>query len=315
MIKWLSCLFVASWGALSAFYDPARLEEEPWFSGTLLAPVTSVVKAGNIVLQPYLNVICQKGVYSPQWTNKTTPDFWVVNPNALLVFGLTEWMDVEMVPQVLWQETRGRSFVGPGDLLVGCDFQLYEGTKTSFPSVLLTLGEIFPVGNYQRLDPRKLQVDATGLGAFVSEVSITLYKQYALRNGHYMSAAFGVIASFPSHVHVNGYNAYGGSGGTQGIVHPGNYFTTILSFEYTLTQNWILAFDTEYIHNDANRFRGTTEALVGSLSRDQINCAPAIEYSFSKRMGLVAGAYFSAFGRNSARFCGGIITLSYVYPP
>jgi hypothetical protein len=318
MFKRLSLAFVLLSGTLAAFCGRHAEKSDvpgPWFNGTLLSPVTSVVKAGNIVMQPYLSVLNYTGTFNNGWGRNSSPDFLVVNPYALLVFGLTEWMDIELTPQWFYQQTRGFSFTGPGDLLIGLDFQLIDGTNKPYPSLLLSLEELMPAGKYQRLNPGEFNVDATGLGAWTSEIFLTFYQEYALKCGHFMSVALGFGYAIPSDVHVNDFNSYGGGLGTAGTVSPGNYFTTILSFEYTLTQRWILAFDTEYIHNNRNRFQGTTVAPVGNPSADQINFAPAIEYSFTDRVGIVGGLFFSALGRNTNSFCGGIVTLSYVYPP
>lgn len=301
-------------GVLSAQEEKITGSDDgPWLTGTLLAPVTSVVTAGNIVIQPFLYVLNNNGLYDPLGDGAITPNTWSVNPSLQLTFGLTEWMDFEIIPQVFYQNAEGASAFDVGDTLVGVDFQLFDGTNKVMPSVLLSLEEIMPTGKYQRLNPAKNTADSTGKGSWISQASLVFYKLIALSNGHYLSAALDFTYSLPTHVYVNNYNAYGGGPKTKGQVTPGNYFTSILSFEYTLTKNWVLALDSLYIHSNSTGFQGTTSFPVGGPSSDQLSFTPAIEYNFNKRLGVIAGAWFTAWGKSSSRFAGAVVSLSYVY--
>lgn len=72
------------------------------------------------------------------------------------------------------------------------------------------------------------------------------------------------------------------------------------------TQRWVLALD--LVQNYAAGFRlNGTNAMGGSVqstsgSSTTIALAPAIEYNFSSRMGLIVGVEFSAAGRNTPSY-------------
>ncbi|HEV7737507.1 MAG TPA: hypothetical protein VGO47_09080, partial [Chlamydiales bacterium] len=127
-----------------------------------------------------------------------------------------------------------------------------------------------------------------------------------------------------------------GGFGTKGKIMPGNSFQSIVSFEYTLTQNWVLALDNVYMHTDATQFCGNPGtnapdvgvgvpssgtgvsvsvpvATIGTPSSEQVSFAPAIEYNFSRNFGIIAGCWFTAWGRNSTEFRSAIINFDYTY--
>ncbi|HEX2583220.1 MAG TPA: transporter, partial [Chlamydiales bacterium] len=115
-------------------------------------------------------------------------------------------------------------------------------------------------------------------------------------------------------VYVRGANAYGGDSSTNGLVRPGNAVQLIVSFEYTLTQNWALALDTYYQHLNRSTFSGNSDGKkVGAPSSEQFSLAPAIEYNFSKKLGIIGGVWFSVASRNTPQFISGVLNLTYTY--
>ncbi len=120
---------------------------------------------------------------------------------------------------------------------------------------------------------------------------------------------------------MKGFNIYGGGYKTRGKVYPGNAFSAILSFEFTFNEHWVFALDNVYTHANKIRFSGNPGFLVpdlvpstvGGPSTEQLSFAPAIEYNFSSHLGMIAGSWFSAMGRNSLEFRSGIISVIYVF--
>ena len=94
------------------------------------------------------------------------------------------------------------------------------------------------------------------------------------------------------------------------------FFSTDLAFEYTLTQNWALALDVLYVHNNHTRFsghKGSTYGIpnsVGGPSSEQFSLAPALEYNWSSNCGVIAGVWFSVAGRNTADFINGVVAIN-----
>ena len=288
----------------------------PWFTGTLLAPTGMVVPIGHYCIQPYFDFNTDTGAYNRHWHDTSTPNFFSYATALNLIFGLTEWMDVEMFPAVQYNHTKGRSAWHFADFPLLFGFQLLSAEKYEyFPGIQLQLTENFPTGKYQKLEPNKLGTDISGNGSFATTASLVFYKVYYLQGLHYISmiAAFGHTYYAP--VHIRGYSFYGGGHRCAGKVYPGNSYEGILSLEFSLNRHWVLALDTLYIHLNKDRFQGTpgVNASVGRPSSESLSFAPAIEYNFNENWGIITGVWLSAIGRNSAVFRNALVSFVYQY--
>jgi hypothetical protein len=294
----------------------------PWFTGPLIVPVPTVVPYGDFEIQSYFYLTTNTGTYNAHWSSVEAPHkFFSFSPQIQCFFGLTPWCDIVLIPQFAYNISSHHHSIHFGDFPVGLDFQLLDSNATPyFPGIKFTIKETFPTGNFQRLNPSKLLTDQTGAGTFASTFNVILYKVYHIYALHWLSTTYSAAYTVNSPVNVHGFNAYGGGFGTKGTAMPGNSFQGIISFEYTLNQNWVLAFDNVYVHTDATQFCGKhgktatgSQASVGAPSSEQISFAPAIEYNFSSRFGIIAGCWFSAWGRNSTKFRSGVINFDYTY--
>jgi hypothetical protein len=286
----------------------------PWLTGSLLSPAGTVVPEGHGKLKNYLFITVDTGRYDSDWKVHSQPSFYRINPRLNWRFGLTEWMDIQVIPQLFYNITQGESSVHVGDFPVALEFQLIDATAYKwFPGVKLSLREIFPTGKYQKLNPRKKRTDATGNGSFGSQPGLVFYKLYALKDAHFLTAKLTVDYAFYTSVHVKGFNEFGGGYGTNGKVCPGSFLQTLLSFEYTIDENWVFAIDGVYYHRNKNSFSGTTSAPVGGPSSDQISFAPALEYNYSDNFGIIAGVWATIWGRNATQFTSGVVNFEYKY--
>ena len=305
------------WGILNAQSDPA-----PWLTGPLIAPVGTVVPYGDFTVKSYLYWITNTGSYNKNWQAVSAAEnFYTLNAQFLCFFGLTPWCDLNIIPQVFYRTTSNQHSVRCGDLTVGLDVQLLAADLTPyFPGIKLAVREIFPIGNFQCLHPRKLGTDETGAGTFATQFDLVFYKRFHLYGSHWLSATFSAQYTVNTPVNVHGFNTYGGGFGTNGKALVGNSFQGIVSFELTLNQNWVFALDQVYTHTDRTEFLGSpgiafsgTFADVGKPSSEQLSFAPAIEYNVSSHFGVIAGCWFSAFGRKSAEFRSGVVNFEYTY--
>lgn len=311
----LSVLFILSIGLFSslAAYGGAKQKDKedlPWLTGTLLAFPGTTIPKGKLLVQPYLFATINHAVYDSHWKPRSIPNLYNINHELFLVAGLTDWMDVQVTPGVFYNLSRGKSSVQSADLPVGMDFQLLKPIVYKwFPGILLSIREILPTGKFRDLDPKLGLTEASGFGSFETNLSLIFFKIYQIKDKHYLSATLALEYYYLSTIHVRGFNIYGGGFGTDGTVRPGNTFTALLSLEYTLTKNWVLAFDAQYVHANRSPFSGkqgvslTGEpALVGLPSRESISLAPAIEYNFSKTFGILGGYWFTTSGKNTFSF-------------
>lgn len=311
----LGCVF-------RAFPKEASLEEGPWLTGPLLSPQGTVVLYGEILLKSYLYGIVKTGQYDKNWHAVSLTDeyslvednFFSLQLHLMSFFGLTPWCDLNITPQVFYQNSSGQQAAYLGDLTVGLDFQLLEATASPyFPGIKLAVREVFPTGRYQMLSPRKMYTDQTGEGAFATQFALVFYKVFSLCHRHWLSMTASAEYTIPSAVEVLGFTAYGGGFGAHGTVLPGNRLQGIVSFEGTINRHWVLALDSVYIHADRSSFMGEPgisfagrDADMGRASSEQWSLAPAIEYNWSESMGVIVGSWFSLMGRNSLQFYSGV---------
>ena len=61
---------------------------------------------------------------------------------------------------------------------------------------------------------------------------------------------------------------------------------------------------------DAGKDSTGLEALNGGPFNDNLSLAPAIEYNFTPDLGLLAGVWFSVWGRNSLDFVSGVVSVT-----
>ncbi len=305
MKKWLAILFLS--GMLSA-------SEEPWLTGPLIAPPGTITPYGSFMIQPYITYskIIDNHSNTSQASSKNLTS---LNPELYLYFGLSPWCDINIISEFYYNSANNQKSCQFGDFIVGFDFQLLEPDHTPyFPGIQLSVREVFPTGKHQQLNPKKLQADLAGAGTFATQFDLIFYKVSRLGKAHWLSTTVSIQYTITSLVHVRGFNAYGGNFSTDGIVRPGNAFQMIVSFEYTLDQNWALALDNYYQHTDRSTFSGNTDGnKVGSPSSEQFSLAPAIEYNFSKKLGLIGGVWFSIIQRNTPQFVSGVMNLTYAY--
>ena len=312
-------LFICS---LLANILPEEEHLSPWLTGPLIAPMGKVVPYGDFVLKSYVYGGVETGRYNENWKAVSSEnDFYSFKIEFLAFLGLTSWCDLNVIPQVFYQTTSNQHYGYPGDLTVGLDFQLMEEDFTPyFPGIKFAVREVFPTGNFEFFHPRKLGADRTGGGSFSTQFDLVLYKVFHLGGKHWLSTTLSGEYMIQTPVNVHGFNTYGGGFGTRGTALPGNRFQGILSFELTLNQNWVLAFDTIYTQTDATQFFGLPGityygryATVGTPSSEAFQLAPAIEYNWSPHLGVIGGCWFSVMGRNSAQFQSGVINFQYTY--
>ncbi|HSX11596.1 MAG TPA: hypothetical protein VLF94_07780 [Chlamydiales bacterium] len=300
------------WVLVAILFLREMSAQSPWLTGPLIAPTGTAVPYGDVMVKSYLYVTTNTG---------SEENFYTINAQVLCFFGLTPWCDLNVIPQVIYNTTSHQHSVHSGDLTVGLDFQLMAADFTPyFPGIKFAVREVLPTGNFQRFSPRKLGTDQTGGGTFATQLDLVLYKVFHLSGLHWLSTTFSTQYTINTPVDVHGFNAYGGGFGANGTALPGNSFQGIVSFELSLNQNWVLALDNVYTQTNATPFFGIpgiafthTFADVGKPSSEQFSFAPAIEYNLSSHFGIIAGCWFSAWGRNRAPFRSGVVNFDYVY--
>lgn len=289
---------------------------EPLYAGTLLQFYGENIPPGHLSVEPYVYALRQYGTYNSHWhvahSPKITSQQWFV----FLETGITPFVDFNLILPAESTQGYGKSSVLFSDIEAYFGFQLARAKKeTWLPDIRLLVGESFPTGKYQNLNPRKQGGDISGSGAYETTLILVLDKTYYWFRTHPIALNLNLYYTWLSKVKVHGFNAYGGSADTKGVVRAGNQFEMNLAAEFSLTRNWVVGTDLHYIHFDRSSFHGNpgSGAAPGLASSEQWSLAPCIEYNFSESFNVSWGAWFSLLGRNAPAFAGGIATVYWYF--
>lgn len=333
---------------------PSGLEEQtadnpsergPWLTGPLLSPSANTLPKGHINVEPYLYANNNLGSYDNNWKfQKFVDPLHNINVIVLFQVGLASRVDMSIAPQGFysWVGDKAESFRF-GDMGMALGFQLIkEQPKTWVPGVKFSFGEILPLGVYENLDPNKLGTDSSGSGSFATSFRLTFSKLFHFQGDNYLAFRLAVWSTLFTPVHVHGFNSYGGNSSTNGRVHPGTLFATILGVEYTITKHWALALDILASYSNKTTFHSSVPGVMasgnGSLSGGRgrvvfqtpngdinvdflapvgnprpsfsLSFAPALEYNFNQMYGLILGVWFTACGKNTTSFINGVLALN-----
>ena len=289
----------------------------PWLTGPIVCPSAHVVPYGHINYEPYFNANVITGAYNGHWKPQSKKNFYNMNVQGLIQFGIAPRLDFTMVPQFSWNHTDGASHWVGNDLPLGLDFQIYSDTPGTWaPAVKLGLKATVPIGRYQKFDPNDKGTDDGGSGSWNPAAGLVFGHLFHFTGVHFLASRLAFFYTIPNSVHVKGLNNYGGGRHTYGRVYPGQTFFSDLGLEYTLAQKWALALDIVYTHTTHTRFKGRkgkTDGVpnsIGAPSNEEFSLAPAIEYNWNENCGVIAGVFFSVAGRNTAEFINGVIAVN-----
>jgi hypothetical protein len=333
----LGFLTLTSVMAEEKFVPPEQIKEEvnqaqidveraqkmfnPWFTGPIIAGSASMMPPGVGMFQPYFYTIDNYGIFDKDRHTVSQPDLWQVSPQFVFQTGITSWMDIFAAPQLFINNRHSQWYTGFADLPIGLGFKVCD-EGVYYPKMKIQLSETFPTGKYQNLNPKKAGADAIGAGSYQTGFSFRMSKILFWWTPHPVAVRAVTTYTVPTTVHVNGYNAYGGGVGTHGKVRPGNNFNADLGIEFSINQRWVLANDFVYQFNDKTKFSGTKGIdpatglpnVVGLPSSDVLQLAPAIEYNFNENLGILAGVWFTVWGRNTSNFIDYVFSLCWVFP-
>lgn len=276
----------------------------PWFTGPLLAPSARVVKPGHLKLQMYLNTFVKVGEYNKHWHSESIPHFYSEQLRVQVKFGIFDRVDIQVAPRVVYQWTEGESAFHFGDLPLNLNVQILRPlTLDEGPSLKFSFIANAPVGKFERLNPDKKHTDVSGSGCWFPGLGLNLSQFWYFYDHHYLEIRVTSAYRFGIPVHVERFNAYGD---VSGKVYPGSYFIFDTALQYSFTQRWGAACDFRYEHHQRTR------SNVHSMKRkagEEFSLAPAIEYNFSKNIGMIGGVWFTIAGKNMPQFVNGMFSL------
>ncbi|MGH8267857.1 MAG: transporter, partial [Steroidobacteraceae bacterium] len=281
---------------------------EAWWTGPLLAPNASTFPPGHALVETYVYDVITDGRYDRARRRQAATGEHDLGSLTYLIYGLTDRVAVGLLPRFGFNEPAGApnsSAPGMGDIGAQLQYGLTSFHEGGWmPATAVVIAETFPTGRYDRLQRAS---DGFGAGAYTTAVSWYSQQYLWLRNGRILRVRLDLTYALSSSVPVQDASVYGTSGGFRGRAYPGDSFNADAAAEYSVTRNWVLATDLVYQHNGSTRVAGTRAGAAGALgfanlqfgSSEYLALAPAVEFNWSARVGVIAGARIFFAGRNT----------------
>jgi hypothetical protein len=274
--------------------------DDAWWTGPLLAASPGSLTPGHFLIEPYLFDAIPQGHYDNEGKRRPAPHANDFGSQSYLLYGLTDNVGIGLIPRFGFNDIsvgRDSSKPGVGDLSVQAQYGLTRFKEGSWiPTTAFVVQETLPTGKYDRLGDRP--ADGLGLGTY--STNLALYSQYFfwMPNGRILRTRLDVSYSISGSAGVRDVSVYGTAEGFRGRARPGNVTVVDAAGEYSLSHHWVLAMDVVYEH-DGNTHVYDSGLNVNSDTAHTWSLAPAIEYNFNSRVGIIAGAKFTVAGRNA----------------
>lgn len=275
---------------------------------------------GYANVQPYVVVTDSYAQFNSNHHSVNQPNLVTLNPFIVVQAGVTDTMDflVNLGGVVNWKS--GQSGGGFSDMSATIGFPICRQSPY-VPQMKLTLQQLFPTGCYKHLNSDGLNLNASGGGAYQTTFAYAISKILFWATQHPMNVRAFLGYTLSTTAHVSGFNSYGGGFGTSGKVRPGHTLAADLGIEWSLSRPWVFALDVVYKATNRTKFHGNpgttasgAPASVGGGYSDNLSLAPAIEYNWNRNFGFIGGVQFSVYGRNSANFASGLLSVTYTFP-
>jgi len=275
--------------------DAQSAEAERWrtamqsarWTGPLLASNANTLPQGHVYTEPYFFDGISGGDHHP-------------GSSGFYQYGLRDNWTVGMQPFFSLGMKRYNREVAIGDFKLLSQVRVSNFTPDHrVPSVALVTNLVLPTGKFDRLGAVK---NGHGSGTFAPEIGVNV-QQYFLVGDRLLRGRINVLHQFPLRTDVRDRSVYGTSQGFRGHARPGAKSTLILGAEYSLTKEWVLAFDVEADAWGRTRVRGRD--ALGATVREtspkswNVGFAPAVEYNWSDRAGAIFGVWVVPKGHNT----------------
>ena len=312
-MKFAPFLLLISMPAFSESTASRQALDEAWWTGPLLAASASTLPRGHFLVEPYLFDVITHGRLDAHGNRVSTPHENDFGSQSYLLYGVTDRISAGLIPRFGYlKSSQGPSSSGlqAGDLTLQAQYRLTQFQEGSWiPTLSFVVGETVPTGKYDRLDQHP--GDGFGAGAYTTILSLYSQEYFWLSSGRILRMRLDLSYSLSSEVAVRGVSVYGTGAGFSGQARPGDSFTGDVSWEYSVTRNWVLAFDLVYEHDASTIVRGSYSASSGDSW--SVGFAPAIEYNFNSRIGVIAGTRLIPAGRNTSISVTPVVAINMVF--
>ena len=285
--------------------------DDAWWTGPIIANSAVTLPQGHYLIEPYLYDVISDDAES-------------LGSLTFMLYGATDALTVGLVPVFGYNKgVHGTRSAGPdvADSSVLLQYRLREYQEGSWlPAVSLQLQHTLPTGRYDQLDPAS--ADGFGGGAHSTLLQLNTQTYFWMPNGRILRMRLNVGATHSREAELRDRSVYGTPDGFRGRARPGDSWNINAAWEYSVTRNWVVALDLAYRHSDSTRVSGVvgasaqdpapTALRVASGSSEAWFLAPALEYNFSPRFGIIFGARLIR-GRNTTTSVTPVVAFNYVH--
>ncbi|QBL93593.1 hypothetical protein KSAC_13610 [Komagataeibacter saccharivorans] len=283
-------------------------EYEQWYTGSLVSPSGALTKKGVFAWEPYFFYNQPVGYLDSAGRGMPLSDkAHSAASLTLYKYSITNSISLQMTPTISYGWRRGHSTTSGlkmGDLPVDVMWRYLDADpKRYIPALSLFVGVGFPSGDYSRLGRSE---DGVGTGTYTFRLALTEQSTYVLPGHHALRLrTWGTFRRALTNAHIADVSSYGTSAGFRGLAHPGMYGESGFSLEYGVNQRWVIAMDLARDWANGSVVRGHNaqgryQDILGQSSGDWL-IAPAIEYNWSPRFGVIAGVSALFAGHNTSQ--------------
>lgn len=298
--------------------------DDAWWTGPILAAGAGTLPQGHALVEPYVFDTIRYGRYDRDGEERDASRTHSYGSLTYMLYGVTDSFTAGLIPTFGYNDASGgrdSSGIQVGDITLQGQYRLSQFREGSaIPTASLVVQHTLPTGKYDRLGDDVND----GMGAGAHTTTLALYSQYYfwMPNGRIMRSRFNVSYAFSDDVDVADVSVYGTSAGFRGTARPGDVLTVTSAWEYSITRQWVFAIDFLYQHDSSTRLSGVqSDPATGRDERVDENfgsawrfgVAPAIEYNFTARVGIIAGARWFAAGRNTSATITPVVAVNMVY--
>jgi hypothetical protein len=308
-------------GAGDSMFAARQPLEDAWWTGPLLAANAGTLPAGHLLFEPYIYDSIPYAAIDSQGVAHRVPHKNDIGSLSYVLYGISDDFTVGFIPRFGYRNAgEGRNGTGPGlgDLTLQTQYQLHQFRDGDWlPTLSLNVGETLPTARYDRL---ARPGDGLGAGAYATILSLYSQSYFWMPTGRILRARLNLSYSLSRRVRIEDRSVYGTAPGFLGHASPGASFTADLALEYSLTRHWVAATDFWLEQDNRTRLTGTYPSGAADVTLDEklgpsrvFYVAPALEYNFSNRLGVIAGARIFVIGSNITASITPVIAINTVF--
>ena len=317
-------LAAQTFAQISAYRQPL---DDAWWTGPLLAPNASTLPEGHLLVEPYLNDVITQGFYNSSGSPLSAPGENSYGSLTYIDYGLLNKLTIGTLPTFGYNAPShgaGSAGIGFGDLTVQAQYRLHLFHEGSWiPTTSVNVQETLPTGRYDRLARPS---DGFGAGAYTTTLGLYTQTYFWMPTGRILRMRLNVSQAFSSLANIRDVSVYGTTQGFRGHAAPGAALLVDLAAEYNATRHWVLVMEGIYRHQYNTRVTGSNLAsiteptpgrpqsiVLNSGSSQVFGLAPASEYNFNSRVGVILGARLFPAGKNTTESITPVVAVNIVH--